>query len=62
MTDAEKAAAFDLLAEALTNRWHDGRWSWWCRSPCGGPLRATREEAAADLIEWARRIGTKATH
>jgi hypothetical protein len=55
MTTDEKAAAFDLLVVALTNQWHDGSWSWWCRTPCGGPARATREEAVADLVEWSRR-------
>jgi len=55
MTIGDKAFAFDLLAKALTNRWWDGRWSWWCRSPVGGPPREFREEAVADLLEWARR-------
>jgi hypothetical protein len=52
-----KAAAFDLLTRALTNRWSDGKWSWWCRTPCGSTetLRETREEAIADLMEWAAR-------
>lgn len=55
MTTEEKAETFDLIARALTNRWSDGRWSWWCRLPCGGPSRDTREEAVADLVEWAKR-------
>ena len=37
MTTEEKAAAFDLVAEALANEWWDGRWGWYCLSPCGGP-------------------------
>ncbi len=53
MTTEEKAAAFDLVAVALTNDWSDGTWSWWCPSPPGGPHRATREEAVADLVAWA---------
>lgn len=53
MTDADKAAMFDALAEALTNRWQDGSWSWWCPTPCGGPTRETRAEAVADLVKWA---------
>lgn len=55
MTDAEKAAAFDALAAALTNQWAGGHWSWWCPCPPGGPPRATREEAVADLVAWAAR-------
>jgi hypothetical protein len=56
MTDAEKIAAFDTLALALTNQWHDGSWTWFCRTPCGGLVkRATREEAVADLVAWAER-------
>jgi hypothetical protein len=54
MSDPEKIEAFDALALALTNRWHDGQWSWWCRTPPGGPSRATREEAVADLVVWAK--------
>jgi hypothetical protein len=56
VSDAEKAAAFDDLAEALTNQWHDGLWSWWCYTMCGGPKRATQVEAIADLIEWGKRM------
>jgi hypothetical protein len=60
MTTEEKAAAFDRLAAALTNQWDDGSWSWWCRTPCGGPPRPTREEAVADLVAWANRPTKKA--
>lgn len=55
MTDAQKAEAFDLLARTFTNRWYDGRWSWFCHTPCGGPQRGTRAEAVADLVDYARR-------
>lgn len=55
MPDADKITAFDLLAKAMTNKWSDGKWSWWCRLPCGGESRETREEAVQDLIEWAKR-------
>jgi hypothetical protein len=55
LTDAEKAAAFDLLADAPANRLFDGRWQWWCHTPCGGPQRATKGEAVADLIAYAER-------
>lgn len=55
MNIEEKATVFDLLVRAMTNRWSDGRWSWFCRTPCGGESRETREEAIADLIEWAKR-------
>lgn len=59
MTDAEKASAFDLLAEALLNRWWDGRWSWHCLTPSGGPQRDTREEALADLVRWSETVARK---
>ncbi len=56
MSDEEKVVAFDLLARALTNKWSNGKWTWWCRLPCGSyDDRDTREEAVADLIEWAKR-------
>lgn len=55
MTDQEKIEAFDHLARAMTNPWYDGQWSWFCLCPAGGPLRATREEAVADLVAWAKR-------
>ena len=56
MTTEEKAAAFDVLAMALTNRWHDGSWTWWASAPCGGlTKRATRGEAIQDLIEWSKK-------
>ena len=55
ITPEEKASAFDALAEALTNRWADGRWSWWCRTPPGGEMRDARDEAIADLVLWAER-------
>lgn len=45
---------YQTLLLALTNQWHDGSWSWWCRKPNGGPQRHTREEAMQDLIEWAK--------
>jgi len=56
MTTDEKAAAFDLLLTALTNRWEDGRFSWWCANPAGGPKRDTAEQVVADLLEWAERV------
>jgi hypothetical protein len=55
LTDAQKAEAFDLIALAFTNRWYDGSWTWYCHTPPGGPRRATRAEAVADLIDYARR-------
>ena len=55
MTTKEKAAAFDALANALANQWWDGKWSWFCKTPCGGPMLATKDEAIADLVEWAKR-------
>lgn len=51
----EKAAAFDLLCAALTNRWESGRYSWWCANPAGGPRRDTPEECVPDLLQWAER-------
>ena len=56
MTTEEKAAAFDNLALSLTNEWHDGTWSWWCPTPSGGVPRASREEAMADLVAWAKKM------
>lgn len=51
-----KAAALDTLTTALTNQWHDGRWSWFNLSPCGGPMRSTRSEAVEDLLAWSQRV------
>lgn len=60
MTTEEKAAAFDALAIALTNCWHDGSWTWFCPCPCGSSKpRATREEAVVDLVEWAEKTARK---
>lgn len=63
MTTAEKAAAFDALADALTNYWTDDReggpWSWWCPNPTGGPRRRTKAEAIVTLVEWAQALGPK---
>ena len=59
MSDAEKIAAFDSIALAMTNQWHDGKWSWWCPSPCGGSMFDAREEAVVDFIEWAKRINKR---
>lgn len=57
MTDAEKAVAFDLISAALVNQWHDGRWTWWCPTPCGElEPRATKGEAVADLVAWAGKM------
>lgn len=56
MLTSEKAAAFDTLCDALTNRWSNGRWSWFPHTACGGPERETKEEAIRDLIEWSERI------
>jgi hypothetical protein len=55
MNTEEKAAAFDSLAVALTNRWHDGRWTWYNSKPsCGTETpRETQEEAVQDLVKWA---------
>ena len=51
MTDADKAAAFDTLCLAMTNRWHDGKWTWHPFQACGGlEIRDTRDEAILDLI------------
>jgi hypothetical protein len=55
MTTDEKAAAFDLLAAALTNRWWDGTFSIWGGAMWEQPHRATAAECIPDLIEWARR-------
>lgn len=53
----DKAAAFDALAVALTHRWADGQWCWYCHNPSGGSatMRATQAEAVADLVAWAER-------
>jgi hypothetical protein len=60
VTTEEKAAAFDALALALTNCWFDGSWTWFCPTPCGSSVkRATRDEAVADLVEWAGRTAAK---
>ncbi len=59
MTAAEKIAAFDLLSVALTNKWENGSWSWWCCCPCGGEVQTTQEEAVADLIAWAGRTAKR---
>lgn len=61
MTTRQKAEAFDRLAVAMTNQWYDGQWSWHCGTPSGGPMRDTREEAIADLIEWSKRRKKKRT-
>ena len=55
MTIDRKAAAFDDLSIALTNLWANGKWSWYCSTPCGGNLVLTQEEAVADLVQWAKR-------
>lgn len=56
MTTEEKATAFDLLAEAMTNRFASGKWGWWCPCPGGGDAdKATREDALKDLVAWAGR-------
>ncbi len=61
MTDAEKIAAFNDLADAMTNQYWDGRWAWWCPTMAGGveTMRATMEEAVADLVAWAKRKAPK---
>jgi hypothetical protein len=61
MTTDEKAAAFDNLAAAMTNRWSDGEWSWWNPQPsCGtATKRATQEEAVADLVAWAEKMAVQ---
>lgn len=56
MLTSEKAAAFDTLCEALTNRWYDRRWSWFPLTPCGGVMCDTREEAVEDLVKWSKRM------
>ena len=53
MTESEKVEAFDALCAVMANCWHDGTWSWWCPTMCGGPVRATRLEAVEDLVRWA---------
>jgi hypothetical protein len=55
LTTDEKAAAFDLLVLALTNRWHDGAYSAWCQSLVEQPNRASRGECVPDLLAWAER-------
>jgi hypothetical protein len=59
LTPEQKAAAFDEMATALTNCWHDGKWSWWCCSPCGGDKHESREEAVKELVEWAERVAAR---
>lgn len=44
---------------ALTNRWYDGQWSWWCCSPCGGGRCASQAEAIAELVRWAEKVAKK---
>ncbi len=55
MSTDEKVAAFDAIAEAFTNRWSDGMWTWWNPNPaCGAEhRRKSRPEAVADLIAFA---------
>lgn len=57
MTTEEKAAAFDLLASVLVNRWHDGTYSAWGGAMWDLPHRATKAEAIPDLLEWAKQWG-----
>lgn len=60
MNDAEKLAAFANLTDALTNRWADGTWTWWCPTPSGCEThRQTKEEAIVDLVAWAERMAKK---
>ena len=59
MNRKDKAKAFDALKLALTNQWHDGHWTWWCCDPSGGDRRDSREEAIADLVEWAKKIAER---
>lgn len=59
VTDADKVAAFDLLAAALTNKWESGQWSWWCCCPCGGEMQNTQAAAVVDLIAWAGRTAKR---
>lgn len=56
MSDAEKVAAFDAIAAAFTNRWHDGQYSWFCLKPCGGEMHATPGEAVAEFVEWCKKV------
>lgn len=56
MDTDEKAAAFDLLSEALANPYSDGTYS-----ACGNglwdqPVRATPAECVPDLLAWAQRV------
>lgn len=46
------------IADAFTNRFHDGTWAWWNSKPsCGAEtMRATKEEAVADLVEFAEKM------
>ena len=59
VSDAEKIAAFDLLSEALTNKWASDKWSWWCNQPCGGGMRDSQEEAIQDLVAWAAKMAPR---
>lgn len=59
MTDADKIVAFDNLMLALTNQWHDGRWSFRSPSLCGD-IRLSRQEAEADTVAWAERAAKAA--
>ncbi len=56
MTLDEKAAAFDLLVAAVTNRWHDGTWSINCTSLVAQPCHPTAEACLPDLLAWADRV------
>ena len=56
MTLDEKATAFDLLVEVLTNRWASGKWSAYCASMVDQPNRETRAECVPDLLAWAERV------
>lgn len=53
MTPDEKVAAFDTLVAALVHPFGKGGWVWWCPNTTGGTVRVEREEAVAELLQWA---------
>ncbi len=55
MTVEEKAAAFDLVVEAMTNRWSNGKFGWFCANAAGGAYFDTPEEVVPDFVGWCER-------
>lgn len=59
LTVEERVRKLDIVLLAMTNRWHDGLWTWWCRCPSGGEKHGTRTEAALEFLDWCERISKK---